>query len=46
MRSTDDPRGALVRVTFVGDTLVGGEAQATLDEHEAGYAFDGIRHLL
>jgi len=35
-----------VRVTFLGDTLVGGEAQPTLDAHGPGFAFDGIRHLL
>ena len=38
-------RQRFVRVTFLGDTLVGGEAQTTLDEHGPGYAFDGISHL-
>jgi poly-gamma-glutamate capsule biosynthesis protein CapA/YwtB (metallophosphatase superfamily) len=40
------PGGPLVRVTFLGDTLIGGEAQATLDEFGPAYALDGIRHLL
>jgi poly-gamma-glutamate capsule biosynthesis protein CapA/YwtB (metallophosphatase superfamily) len=35
-----------VRVTFLGDTLLGGEAQTTLDRFGPGYALDGIRHLL
>jgi poly-gamma-glutamate capsule biosynthesis protein CapA/YwtB (metallophosphatase superfamily) len=34
------------RVTFLGDTLVGGEAQPVLDERGASWMFDGIRHLL
>ena len=34
------------RITFLGDTLVGGEGQAVLDERGLGWAFDGIRHLL
>jgi poly-gamma-glutamate synthesis protein (capsule biosynthesis protein) len=33
-------------VVFLGDTLVGGEGQAVLDEHGPGWAFDGIRDLL
>ena len=37
---------ALTRITFLGDTLIGGEAQCTLDEKGPGWAFDGIRHLL
>jgi poly-gamma-glutamate synthesis protein (capsule biosynthesis protein) len=37
---------ASTRITFLGDTLVGGEAQAVLDEKGTGWAFDGIRHLL
>ena len=37
---------ALVRVTFLGDTLVGGEGQPSLDRHSPGWAFDGIRDLL
>ncbi len=36
----------LARVTFLGDTLVGGEAQPTLDANGPGFAFDGIRDLL
>ena len=35
-----------VRVTFLGDTLIGGEAQEVLDRNGAGWAFDGIRPLL
>jgi poly-gamma-glutamate capsule biosynthesis protein CapA/YwtB (metallophosphatase superfamily) len=34
------------RVTFLGDTLIGGEAQQVLDERGASWMFDGIRHLL
>jgi poly-gamma-glutamate synthesis protein (capsule biosynthesis protein) len=34
------------RVTFLGDTLVGGEAQPTLDVHGPRFALDGIRPLL
>ena len=37
---------ALIRVTFLGDTLVGGEGQPVLDRHSPGWAFDGIRDLL
>src|SRR5690349_2661062 len=33
------------RLTFLGDTLVGGEAQAVLDRHAHAFAFDGIRAL-
>src|SRR5262245_7296459 len=33
------------RVSFLGDTLIGGEAQPVLDEQGYGWAFDGIRHL-
>ena len=39
-------RDALVRVTFLGDTLVGGEGQPVLDREGPRWAFDGIRHLL
>lgn len=35
-----------VRIAFLGDTLLGGEAQATLDEHGYAYALDGLRPLL
>jgi poly-gamma-glutamate capsule biosynthesis protein CapA/YwtB (metallophosphatase superfamily) len=35
-----------VRVTFLGDTLIGGEAQEVLDRKGPGWAFDGIRPLL
>jgi poly-gamma-glutamate capsule biosynthesis protein CapA/YwtB (metallophosphatase superfamily) len=35
-----------VRLTFLGDTLVGGEGQGVLDVQGAGWAFDGIRQLL
>src|SRR5262245_3182139 len=35
-----------VRVTFLGDTLVGGVAQEVLDERGPEWAFDGIRPLL
>src|SRR5438876_3000971 len=38
------PGGA--RVTFVGDTLVGGVAQEVLDEKGASWMFDGINPLL
>jgi poly-gamma-glutamate capsule biosynthesis protein CapA/YwtB (metallophosphatase superfamily) len=41
-----DDRGGLTRITFLGDTLIGGEAQQLLDEKGPGWAFDGIRHLL
>ncbi len=34
------------RITFLGDTLVGGEGQSVLDVAGAGYAFDGIRAVL
>jgi poly-gamma-glutamate synthesis protein (capsule biosynthesis protein) len=34
------------RITFLGDTLVGGEAQAVLDEKGPSWAFAGIRDLL
>lgn len=43
------PAGAAAsgaRITFLGDTLVGGEAQPVLDDRGASWAFDGIRHLL
>ncbi|MDP9333419.1 MAG: CapA family protein [Actinomycetota bacterium] len=36
----------MTRISFLGDTLVGGEAQPLLDEKGPGWAFDGIRHLL
>ena len=39
------PAGA-VRVTFLGDTLVGGVGQGVLDEKGPDWAFDGIRPLL
>ena len=39
-------RAAPTNIAFLGDTLVGGEAQPTLDEKGSGWAFDGIRHLL
>lgn len=35
-----------MRVTFLGDVLVGGEAQPTLDRRGDDHAFAGIRHLL
>src|SRR5438132_14047891 len=35
-----------VRLTFLGDTLVGGEAQPLLDQRGTAWAFEGIRHLL
>jgi poly-gamma-glutamate capsule biosynthesis protein CapA/YwtB (metallophosphatase superfamily) len=35
-----------VRVTFLGDTLIGGEAQNVIDERGADWMFDGVRHLL
>jgi poly-gamma-glutamate capsule biosynthesis protein CapA/YwtB (metallophosphatase superfamily) len=35
-----------VRITFLGDTLIGGEAQEVLDRNGPGWAFDGIRPLL
>src|SRR5947209_17382745 len=35
-----------VRVTFLGDTLVGGVGQEVLDEKGPDWAFDGIRPLL
>ena len=41
-----DDQDSLIRVTFLGDTLIGGEAQTVLDKHGPDYAFDGIRHLL
>jgi poly-gamma-glutamate capsule biosynthesis protein CapA/YwtB (metallophosphatase superfamily) len=34
-----------VRVTFLGDTLIGGEAQDVIDKRGADWMFDGIRHL-
>lgn len=47
-QSASLPHGGegLTRVTFLGDTLVGGEAQGLLDERGPGWAFDGIRHVL
>src|SRR5262245_55068537 len=36
---------APTRVSFLGDTLIGGEAQTVLDKHGCGWALDGIRHL-
>ncbi|HET9729112.1 MAG TPA: CapA family protein [Acidimicrobiia bacterium] len=38
--------GTVARVSFLGDTLVGGEAQAVLDTHSPDWAFDGFRHVL
>jgi poly-gamma-glutamate synthesis protein (capsule biosynthesis protein) len=40
------PDSGVVRVTFLGDTLVGGEAQAVLSERGTGWAFSGIQPLL
>jgi poly-gamma-glutamate synthesis protein (capsule biosynthesis protein) len=44
--STEQTPGSLVRVTFLGDTLIGGEAQSVLDERGARWAFEGIQSLL
>src|SRR5262245_37944362 len=33
------------RVSFLGDTLIGGKARTVFDEQGFGWAFDGIRHL-
>jgi poly-gamma-glutamate synthesis protein (capsule biosynthesis protein) len=38
--------GPLTRLTFLGDTLIGGEAQSVLDVKGPAWALDGIRHLL
>ena len=35
----------MTRVSFLGDTLIGGEAQTVLDAQGFGWALDGIRHL-
>ena len=35
-----------IRVSFLGDTLIGGEAQDVLEREGYDYAFGGIRHLL
>jgi poly-gamma-glutamate synthesis protein (capsule biosynthesis protein) len=35
-----------VRIAFLGDTLLGGEAQQTLEQLGYGYAFEGIAPLL
>ena len=43
--NADGAAASRIRVTFLGDTLIGGEAQATLDQFGPGYAFDGVRHL-
>jgi poly-gamma-glutamate synthesis protein (capsule biosynthesis protein) len=34
------------RVAFLGDTLLGGEAQSVLDDRGYGYAFEGVAHVL
>src|SRR5262249_42046708 len=34
------------RISFLGDTLIGGEAQPVLDDKGPDWAFDGIRELL
>ena len=44
--STAQPLESLVRVTFLGDTLIGGEAQTVLDAKGTQWAFDGIQPLL
>lgn len=41
-----DDAGPCVRITFLGDTLLGGEAQQTLDQMGYSYAFEGIGPLL
>ena len=43
--NADNSEVSRIRVTFLGDTLVGGEAQATIDQLGPGYVFDGLRHL-
>lgn len=35
-----------MRIAFLGDTLLGGEAEATLERHGYEYAFAGLRPLL
>src|SRR6516162_6150752 len=46
-RTPQVPTGtsSMTRVSFVGDTLIGGEAQAVLDQRGPRWALDGIRHL-
>lgn len=44
--SAEPTPNGLVRVTFLGDTLIGGEGQAILDRRGPRWAFDGIRDLL
>ena len=38
-------KGDVIRISFLGDTLVGGEGQAVFERHGYHWAFDGIRHL-
>jgi poly-gamma-glutamate synthesis protein (capsule biosynthesis protein) len=35
----------MTRLSFLGDTLIGGEAQPVLDQRGPRWALDGIRHL-
>jgi len=35
----------MARIAFLGDTMLGGAAKATFEQHGYDYAFDGIRHL-
>ena len=35
----------VIRCSFIGDTLIGGEGQAVFERQGYSWAFDGIRHL-